>query len=88
MTDSARGCFRATTCIGPRRNIAAPDPFEITPGAPLHIIAIDRDVALDDSIGSATLGFKAARRGGQLVLSFKRGAKTTGHALFRVDIVH
>ncbi len=79
---SGNNLYRATP------DVAAPDPFEITPGAPLHIIAIDRDVALDDSIGSATLGFKAARRGGQLVLSFKRGAKTTGHALFRVDIVH
>ncbi len=78
---SASDVYRATP------DVAAPDPFELTPGAPISIVAVDQDAVFDDPIGTATLRFANGVRSGVRELPLRLDGKTTGHVRVQVDIV-
>jgi hypothetical protein len=67
--------------------VAAPEPLELTPGAPIEIRATDKDLADDDEIGTAVLRFEDVQRGSEFTLPLRLNNATTGSVRLRVEVV-
>jgi hypothetical protein len=70
-----------------RPAILLPGLFEITPGMPIEITAVDVDVLSDDPIGKAVLRIEDLQRGPELVLPLRLDGATTGSLRLRVEAV-
>lgn len=77
---SANDTFQATP------DVAAPEPFEMTPGNRIVLSAVDKDVVFDDPIGTAVIRYQDLRRGPDLTLPLQLNRATTGSVRVRIHV--